>query len=84
MRTSFELKIVASNIEEAKNLALTEIAKFLSIPENDVEDRVSVELKVSYPKAETIPEIEQSVGASIFQVIVYGSLKQSVSKPFGF
>lgn len=84
MRTSFELKIVASTLEEARLKAASEISRFLGIPEEDLEDRVSIEFKVSYPKAETISEIEESVGAQIFQVIAFGSVKQSVAKPFGF
>lgn len=84
MRTSFELKVVASNIEEAKKKAITEIARFLQIDASEVEDRVSIELKVSYPKAETVAEIEAAVDSQIFQVLAYGSVKQSVAKPFGF
>lgn len=84
MRTSFELKVVASDIDEAKEKALTEIARFLKIDISEVEDRVSIELKVSYPKAETIAEIESAVDAQIYQVLAYGSVKQSVAKPFGF
>lgn len=84
MRTSFELKVVASDIDEAKEKALAEIARFLKIDPADVEDRVSIELKVSYPKAETIPEIEEAVESHIFQILAYGSVKQSVAKPFGF
>lgn len=84
MRTSFELKVVASDIDEAKEKALTEIARFLKIDTSEVEDRVSIELKVSYPKAETIAEIESAVDAQIYQVLAYGSVKQSVAKPFGF
>lgn len=84
MRTSFELKIVASNLEEAKKKASSEICRFLQIEESELDDKVSVELKVSYPKAETLVEIEQSVDAQVFQVTVYGSLKNSVARPFGF
>ena len=84
MRTSFELKILAETFDEAKKSAITEVAKFLSIPEDEVEERVSMELKVSYPKAESLVEIKQVVGAGVFQITVFGSLKQSVAKPFGF
>ena len=84
MRTSFELKVVASDIVEAKEKALSEIARFLKIDPTEVEDRVSVELKVSYPKAETVAEIETAVESQIFQVLAYGSVKQGVAKPFGF
>jgi hypothetical protein len=84
VRTSFELKLVASNFEEAKELAGKQIAEFLGIDENELEDRVSVELKVSYPKAETVSEIEETVASGVFQVIAFGSVKQGISKPFGF
>ena len=84
MRTSFELKLVASTLEEAKTVATKQISEFLGIEESELEDRVSVELKVSYPKAETVTEIEETVESKIFQVIAFGSVKQGVSKPFGF
>jgi hypothetical protein len=84
MRTSFELKLVASTLEEAKASATKQISEFLGIEESELEDRVSVELKVSYPKAESVPEIEQTVESKVFQVIAFGSVKQGVSKPFGF
>lgn len=84
MRTSFELKVVASDIVEAKEKALAEIARFLKIDPAEVEDRVAVELKVSYPKAETVAEIEAAVESQVFQVLAYGSVKQGVAKPFGF
>lgn len=83
MRTSFELKLVASTLVEAQELATKEIAKFLGIESSDVAEKVSIELKVSYPKAETINEMEQSVEAGVFQITVFASLKQSVVKPFG-
>lgn len=84
MRTSFEFKILAETLEDAKKTAISEVGKFLGIPESEVQDKVSLELKVSYPKAETLPEIEESVVAGVFQVMVYGSVKQSVARPFGF
>jgi hypothetical protein len=84
MRTSFELKLVASNLEEAKAAAAKQICEFLGIKESELEDRVSVELKVSYPEAETVSEIEETVASKIFQVTAFGSVKQSTAKPFGF
>lgn len=83
MRTSFELKLVASTLEEAKSVAAKQIADFLGVPESELEDRVSIELKVSYPKAETVTEIEESVASKIFQVVAFGSVKQNSAKPFG-
>jgi hypothetical protein len=84
VRTSFELKLVASNFEEAKKTASTQIAEFLGIDESELEDRVSVELKVSYPKAETVSEIEETVASKVFQITAFGSVKQGTAKPFGF
>jgi len=84
MRTSFELKLVASNLEEAKATATKQICEFLGIKESELEDRVSVELKVSYPEAETVSEIEETVASKVFQVTAFGSVKQSTAKPFGF
>jgi hypothetical protein len=83
MRASFELKMVASTLAEARARAATELAKFLDIPEEEVSEKVSIELKVSYPKADTVQEIETSVDSGIFQVTVFGTLKQSIAKPFG-
>ena len=84
MRTSFELKILANTLDKAKKTAIAEVGRFLDMPENEVENNVSLELKVSYPEAKALSEIEQAMEAGIFQVIVYGSLKQSITKPFGF
>jgi hypothetical protein len=84
MRTSFELKLVASNLEEAKTIATKQICEFLGIEESELEDRVSVELKISYPEAETVSEIEETVASKVFQVTAFGSVKQSTAKPFGF
>jgi hypothetical protein len=84
MRTSFELKLVASNLEEAKAAAAKQISEFLGIKESELEDRVSVELKISYPKAETVSEIEDAVASKVFQVTAFGSVKQGTAKPFGF
>ncbi len=84
MRTSFELKLVASTLEEAKAVASTQISNFLGISPDELEDRVSIELRISYPKAETVSEIEEAVAANVFQVTAFGSVKQGVAKPFGF
>ena len=82
MRTSFELKIVAANLEEAKQIAIEEIAVFLGINQEEVLDQVSIELKVSYAEAKTREEIAEEVDKIDFVVTVFGSVKQSVVKPF--
>ena len=82
MRTSFELKILASNLEEAKKLAIQEISVFLGIKEEEVLDQVGIELKVSHAEAKTRHEIELEMDNVDFVVTVFGSVKQSVVKPF--
>lgn len=82
MRTSFELKILAPNLEEAKKLAIQEISVFLGIKEEEVLDQVSIELKVSHVEAKTRQEIELEMDNLDFVVTVFGSVKQSVVKPF--
>jgi len=82
VRTSFELKILASNLEEAKKLAIQEISVFLGIKEEEVLDQVSIELKVSHAEAKTRYEIQLEMDNVDFVVTVFGSVKQSVVKPF--
>jgi hypothetical protein len=82
MRTSFELKIAAANITEAQELALREVASFLEILDDEVLDAVNLELKVSYPEGKTLTEIEDNMDSPKLIVTVYGSVKQSVIKPF--
>lgn len=84
MRTSFELKITAATLEEAKQTAIEEIGAFLGIDEKQVLDQVSLELKVSYAEAKTRADIAQEMDQMDFVVTVFGSVKQSVAKPFGF
>jgi hypothetical protein len=83
MRTGFELKILAVNLEEAEDLAKALIARFLGIEYSEVTDKVDIELRVAFPKAEKLSEIEESTAAMIFQVTVYGSVKQNSARPFG-
>ena len=84
MRTSFELKILAEDITEAKQELVKRVASFLNLPEEGLLDHVSLELKVSYPEAKTQGEIAQNMDLEQYVVTAYGSVKQSVTKPFGF
>ena len=84
MRTSFELKITAKHLEEAELEATRAVASFLQIDRESVLDNVNMELKVAYPEAETHVEIAENMDHPHFVVTVYGSVKQSSSKPFGF
>lgn len=83
MRTGFELKILADNLAEAELKATSEIAKFLGIEPAEVSNKVDIELRVSYPKADKLSEIEESAEVGVFQIIVYGSVKQNSARPFG-
>lgn len=83
MRTSFEIKIIAGDIAEAKEEAIKRVASFLNLPEEGLLDQVNLEFKVSYPEAKTHGEIAQNMDLDQFVVTVYGSVKQSVAKPFG-
>jgi len=83
MRTSFELKITADDITQAQDIAINKIGAFLNLPEESVLDNVNLELKISYPEAKTLAEIAQNEDGTTFVVTVYGSVKQSVVKPFG-
>lgn len=46
MRTSFELEFETSSYSDAKEIAISRISEFLKIDFTDVEDKVSIELKV--------------------------------------
>lgn len=83
MRTSFEFQIVATNTTEAEAIALKKVSTFLEIPEEEVTDKVGLELRVSYPEAKTLIDIAKNEDQSSFVVTVYGTVKQSVSKHFG-
>lgn len=84
MRATFELKIVAKTLEEAKKLASEKVSAFMQIPEGDLEKYISLELKVSYPEAKSYEDINENMANNLFSVTVYGSVKQSVTGSFGF
>lgn len=84
VRTSFELKLSADDVTEAKQEAIKRIGTFLNLPEESVEDSVQLELKVSYPEAKTLADVAQNMDGTTFIVTVFGSVKQSIAKPFGF
>jgi hypothetical protein len=62
VRTSFELKLSADDVTEAKQEAIKRIGTFLNLPEESVEDSVQLELKVSYPEAKTLGDIATEHG----------------------
>jgi hypothetical protein len=76
MRVHFELKYGADTIDQARDTAYTEIAKFMSVTESAVPALVDVELKV------TIPDSEKDSGlATHFSVTAYGNVKHSIATP---
>lgn len=84
MRATFELKIVAKTLEEAKKIASEKVSAFMQIPESDLEKYINLELKVAYQDAKTYEEVQNNMSEGKFAVTVYGSVKQSVTGAFGF
>lgn len=76
-RISFELELTATDAKHAKHLANFYISRFLSIPESEVDEKVSIELKV---------EINESSPSNDglefnYKVTVFGSLKNQFIFP---
>jgi hypothetical protein len=63
MRTSFELTYTAKDYQDARFKALEHVAKFLNVGEADVEERVSLELKINLSEKEENTEDNYSVTA---------------------
>lgn len=83
MRTSFELKTIATSFDQAVLESRKLVCSFLNISDSELDDKVSLELKVQLPKSETAEDIAAAVADGKFVVMIYGSVKQSVVKPFG-
>lgn len=83
MRTSFELKTTAFTLEEAMESAKTIISKFLEIPASEVEERVTLELKIQMPESSSLQDIDSVITAGGFVVGIYGSIKQGYGFPLG-
>jgi hypothetical protein len=76
MRVHFELKYGADTIDEARNMAYEEIAKFMSVTESAVPALVDIELKVA------VPDPEKDSGLSTrFVITAFGNVKHSIAKP---
>lgn len=65
-RTSFELEFSAKTAGSAKALAVTMVAEYLEIPQEQVADLVDLEFKVKH-----------SVEGGLL-VIVYGTVKRNI------
>lgn len=78
MRASFELKLYANSLVEAKTAAEAMVSKFLEVDPEQLKTVVDIELKVrTYELKDDQPEPDGD-----FEVIVYGHLKNSILKPF--
>jgi len=71
MRTSFKLKYTAKDYLDARFKALEKIALFLSINEADVEEKVSLELKIGLNKSTNTEDN--------YSVTVFAQMKNSVA-----
>jgi hypothetical protein len=82
MRTSFELTIRAANFSEARSKAYEHIGAFVGCDPLDVPEKADVELKVkTINLSEDSKSSKWSDTTDLYEVIVYGTLKQSVLRP---
>ncbi len=81
MRVSFELKIFALDIEEAKIQVKTKISNFLNISVEDIPEKVDLELKISLPKESDFSDYEIKKDENLYLVTGYGTVKQSIARP---
>jgi hypothetical protein len=77
MRTSFEIKVYANTLEDAKTKAYQEVSKFIGVSSDEVKGMVDLELKVkTYELRDDAPEPDGD-----FEVVVYGAVKHSIVRP---
>jgi hypothetical protein len=82
MRTNFELKFVATNLEEAKGQTYLAIERFLGRPDmTDIWSKVDVEFKISYGDVKTIEEIQAANDSEDFVVTAHVTLKNTLLHP---
>ena len=77
MRASFELKLYANSLSEAKTAAEDLVSRFLNVDSEKLKTVVDLELKVkTYEVKDDQPEPEGE-----FEITVYGNLKNSILTP---
>ena len=82
MRASFELKISAATLSEAQAEAYRHIAAFAECSPEEVPEKADIELKVKTLDISTDSETPVwSELTDMYEVTVYGTLKQSVLRP---
>ena len=81
MRASFELKVLASNLMEARLEAYKHIGAFIECDAAEVAEKVDVELKVKTLDTSETSKPHWSETTDLYEVTVYGTLKHSVVRP---
>lgn len=77
MRTSFEVRVYANTLEDAKTKAYQEISRFMEVSPEDAKSIVDLELKVkTYELKDDAPEPDGE-----FEVVVFGAVKHNILKP---
>lgn len=81
MRATFEIKFLSSNLTAARSIAKSKICSFLSIAEEDFDDLVALELKITNLN----PERADKESTPLYlvdelEVTAYGTLKSNVTK----
>ena len=81
MRATFEIKFLSSSFAEAKATAKSKICSFLCIVEEDFDDLVALELKITNLN----PERADKESTPLYlvdelEVTAYGTLKSNVTK----
>jgi hypothetical protein len=71
-RITFELHFQAGDVFHAKNKAIKHFSDFLSIPEEDIEDKVSLELKIDLHKFEAEDDINLDL---FYDITAHGQVK---------
>jgi hypothetical protein len=71
-RVAFELNFQAGDVFQAKKLALKYFSEFLDIPEDRIEDKVSLELKVDLHKFEKDEHVDLEL---FYDITAHGLLK---------
>lgn len=83
MRASFELKLIVSTLTEARSEAYRHIAAFVECEPSEVPEKADIELKIkTLDLSDDSKKPQWSEDTNLYEVTAYGSLKNSVLKPF--
>jgi hypothetical protein len=83
LRASFELKILAANITEARIEAYKHIASFIECEPSEVPDKADVEVKIKTIDIGDDPKRPLwSESTEMYEVTVFGTVKHSIVRPY--